>query len=138
LFTRLAFTQDDEETLVEYPDSSYGIDLGEGYEVLPDGDFIGGPGERGEYIDTDYGPTTQRGLEVFPAFQWRSERRPGVSREAPAVAGPYIYYEATTTPAEITEQKPLKEKKEDAEEEYIGTGVSAPVKYKKPEPEVTD
>ncbi|MGB2599691.1 MAG: hypothetical protein WBB86_06315 [Candidatus Omnitrophota bacterium] len=160
LFTHLAFAQDDDEMLVEYPDGSYGLDLGEEYEVLPDGDFIGGPAERGEYEDTDYGPTTRRGLEVFPDFRWsRGRKAKALEEEVPGRY--YIYYEATTTSAEIPEQKPLKEenvideyigtgvsgageykkpvkKEENAVDEYIGTGVSEAGEYKKPEPEVTD
>ena len=128
LFLHQAFAQDD-ETVVEYPDRSYGVDLGEDWQVMPDGEFIGDEATRGEYEDTVYGPTTEKGFEVFPDFHWDREKA-----KVPKVKAPeeyYIYYEATAVPAEITEELPPKG--EDTKGEYIGEGESGFVDYGEPE-----
>jgi hypothetical protein len=124
-----SFARDDDETVVEYPDRSYGVDLGEDWQVMPDGEFIGDEATRGEYEDTVYGPTTEKGLEIFPDFHWVKEKA-----KVPKVGAPdeyYIYYETTTAPAKIIEELPPKD--EDAEGVYIGEGKSGFVDYKEPE-----
>ncbi|MGB3057833.1 MAG: hypothetical protein WBC00_07815 [Candidatus Omnitrophota bacterium] len=109
LFSRYAFTQDDKVKMKEYPDGSYGIDLGDDWQVTPDGDFIGDQATRGEYVDTKYGPTTQEGFLLFPDFHWDGPAAKAAEKKA---AGKYfyIYYEATTTtPPEPGEEVPFEE-----------------------------
>ncbi|MFQ5953151.1 MAG: hypothetical protein ACE5JK_07090 [Candidatus Omnitrophota bacterium] len=101
LMFRFALAQkDDDDALVEYPDGSYGLDLGGGYEVTPEGEFLPDPDYRDEYVDTEYGPRTRKGFDVFPDFKW-----PGAGGIRPPAKAPkaphdyYIYDEATTSPA---------------------------------------
>jgi len=68
--------ESNDDGLREYPDGSYGVDLGGGYELIP-GEERGGPdqlilpaGYRQEYQDTRYGPTTNTGFAIFPDFEF--------------------------------------------------------------------
>ena len=148
MFLTLSFAQDDDESLIEYPDRSYGIDLGDDWQVMPDGGelkFVGDQATRGDYVDTaDYGPITRKGLEIFPEFYWRGPTAQA-AKKAEAAQTYLIYYEATTVPQTLPEDlsaegaratekireevESEKPEKKDKEEEatggwYIGTGES--------------
>lgn len=86
--SQLAFAEDD-DYLVTYPDGSYGVDLGGGYEVMPNREGRGGLGATGsrggelilpygyreDYKNTQYGAMTQRGFVTFPGFRFSDAAR---------------------------------------------------------------
>ena len=68
----------DNDGIVVYPDGRWGMDIGGGYQTMPDSNKADGtsgqtmvqPSEyRQEYKDTPYGPQTQQGLAIFPDFR---------------------------------------------------------------------
>ena len=91
----------DEGMLVEYPDGSYGIDMGGGYQTLPGGrggqtqELMLPPGYREDYRNTDYGAMTQDGLVIFPKFSFTpvADQR----KKEEESKGEYIFHEASTT-----------------------------------------
>ena len=84
----------DKERLIEYPDRSYGIDLGEDWQVTPEGEFIGDSATRSEYRDSRFGPTTDTGFVLFKDFHWVKPKVKKLEEEIYY----YIYHEATTAP----------------------------------------
>ena len=79
---------DDDDYLIQYPDGSYGVDLGGGFETLPTDDARRGAGAafgagelllpegyREDYKDTQYGAMTQRGFVTFPGFIFPDAKR---------------------------------------------------------------
>lgn len=90
------FAGDDE--LIVYPDGSFGIDLGEGYETMPDGELMPPGGYREDYKSTSYGAMTSKGFVVFPDFRFPGTRRKieKVKSEEKEI-NDYIFYEATTS-----------------------------------------
>lgn len=108
--------QDDDDYLIQYPDGSYGIDLGGGFETLPTDDARGrvggrpfGAGElllpegyREDYKDTQYGAMTQRGFVTFPGFIFPDAKRKEDAakkrlKEEEQEAKELIFHEDTTS-----------------------------------------
>lgn len=88
------FAGRDDDFVQEYPGGDYGLDLGEGYEVMPDGEFLPPAGYREDYKDTKYGPMTDKGFIDFPGFRFRSSEKPTVEKRKEEKD--YIFHEATT------------------------------------------
>ena len=67
----------DEPGIVEYPGGDYGIDIGGGYGIMPDGTMLEPAQYRDSYRDTKYGPMTQTGFVNFPGFSFTDAVAPG-------------------------------------------------------------
>ena len=117
----------DKERLVEYPDRSYGIDLGDDWQVTPEGEFIGDSATRGTYQDSRFGPTTETGFVLFKDFHWV---KPKVKKPEEEVYY-YIYHEATTVPPpEETAEGETETEKKEIEDVYIGEADTGMIYYK--------
>jgi len=89
-----------DDFLVEYPDGRYGVDLGGGYEVDPDGQTIMPQGYREPYQDTFYGPTSQKGLLLFPEFSFQeSTRKAKAAKEKEDKMSDQMFIEGDSTTA---------------------------------------
>ncbi len=70
----------DDNMLIEYPDGNYGMNLGGGYQTIPDRNSPGGqktmlPADyRSPYTDSQYGPMTPQGLPIFPDFRFDKKK----------------------------------------------------------------
>jgi hypothetical protein len=95
------FAWEDESGLMEYPGGDYGIDMGGGYEVTPDGRILPPQGYRDDYRDTKYGPMTQTGFVVFPGFEFADVKAGGEveKKKQEEETKELIFYEYTTSPA---------------------------------------
>ncbi|MGD2279006.1 MAG: hypothetical protein PVH45_02780 [Candidatus Omnitrophota bacterium] len=117
----------DKERLVEYPDRSYGIDLGDDWQVTSDGEFIGDSATRGEYRDSRFGPTTDAGFVLFKDFHWVKPKE----KEPEERVYYYIYHEATTAPPpEEPAESPAGTEKKETGDVYIGEADTGMVYYK--------
>jgi hypothetical protein len=65
-----ASAERDESGIVAYPGGDYGIDIGGGYGIMPDGTMLEPEQYRDSYRDTKYGPMTQTGFVNFPSFSF--------------------------------------------------------------------
>ena len=59
-----------DDNIVVYPDGEYGIDLGGGYQAMPDGTQLLPEGYRDPISDSKYGPQTPEGYMLFPGFKF--------------------------------------------------------------------
>jgi hypothetical protein len=87
--------------LREYPDGSYGLDLGGGYDLEPEGDIQPPSPYREDYRSTPYGPSLGRGFEVFPStldYGKPSPKKTEDEKERDKQLKGYVFYEATTSP----------------------------------------
>ena len=92
---------EEDDGLKEYPDGSYGIDMGSGYETMPDGEFIPPSGYRDEYRDTKYGAMTDKGFVVFPGFRFdKPAKKAEVGKKEEEIED-YIFHEPTTSTSMI-------------------------------------
>ena len=91
----------DNTGLQEYPGGDYGVDLGGGYEVTPDGQLLPPQGYRDDYRKTKYGPMTQTGFVVFPGFEFADSAAASdaAKKKEEEKTGALIFYEYTTSPA---------------------------------------
>jgi hypothetical protein len=94
--------EDDDAGIVEYPDGSWGMDIGGGYQAMPSKsgrgyDFEPATPYREDYKDTRYGPMTRGGFVDFPAFKFEAGDEKKKEEELPVED--YIFYESTTTSA---------------------------------------
>jgi hypothetical protein len=65
----------DNNFIKEYPDGSFGMDMGGGYEIAPVGDngeeeILPPEGYRDTYVNTKYGPMTREGFSFYPEFRF--------------------------------------------------------------------
>jgi hypothetical protein len=87
----------DDGMLIEYPDGNYGIDMGGGYQTIPDKKSEDGqktmlpPVYRDEYSNTQYGPMTHKGLPIFPDFRWEKKKEEDKKKEQKD----QVFYEST-------------------------------------------
>jgi len=63
------FAGNKEDMVRVYPDGGYGIDMGGGYKVLPDGEVLQPEGYREPYQDTEYGPIVNDKFLFFPGYK---------------------------------------------------------------------
>ncbi|MBD3379934.1 MAG: hypothetical protein GF408_05670 [Candidatus Omnitrophica bacterium] len=90
----LFVSADEEDGVQMYPGGDYGIDLGGGYEMMPDGELLAPSGFREDYQNTRYGPLAGEGFVVFPDFRFISDKSKKKEKEEPAEE--YIFHPATT------------------------------------------
>lgn len=104
----------DDDGVVTYPDGGWGMDIGGGYQSLPDREVEGHDGElvdvsgemvmpegyRADYRDTPYGAMTQEGFVLFPKFKFQDVKRreKKEEEEKEELLREQIFYEATTRP----------------------------------------
>ena len=97
-----AFAGSNDTGLQEYPGGDYGVDLGGGYEVTPDGQLLPPQDYRDDYRNTEYGPMTQTGFVVFPGFEFADSAAASSAakkKEEEDKAKALIFYSYTTSPA---------------------------------------
>lgn len=89
----------DDGMIIEYPDGNYGLDMGGGYQTIPDKKSPSGEktmlpvAYRDEYSNTEYGPMTHKGLPIFPDFRWEKKKEEDKKKEQKD----YVFYESTST-----------------------------------------
>jgi len=87
-----------DDWVVEYPDGDYGIDMGGGYEEMPDrhgGEVLPPKGYREDYMDTQYGPLVQDKFLIFPDFEFPEDKKK--EEEEDKETKDLIFHESTTT-----------------------------------------
>ncbi|MBD3296284.1 MAG: hypothetical protein GF392_02835 [Candidatus Omnitrophica bacterium] len=87
--------------LREYPDGSYGLDLGGGYDLEPQGDIQPPAPYREDYRSTPYGPSLGRGFEVFPSslnYGKPPPKKTEDEKQRDKELKGYVFHEATTSP----------------------------------------
>ncbi|MEA3488852.1 MAG: hypothetical protein U9R44_00715 [Candidatus Omnitrophota bacterium] len=93
------FAGGDDDGVVEYPDGSYGYDIGGGYGYMPDGKTIMPEGYRDPLADSEYGPMTQEGFLIFPKFRFPdSATREKKQKADKKKIEEMMFEEATTQP----------------------------------------
>lgn len=101
-FVRHAYCSAENRNMVrEYPDGSYGLDLGGGYDLEPEGDIQPPSPYREDYRSTPYGPSLGRGFEVFPStldYGKPSPKKTEEEKQRDKELKGYVFYEATTSP----------------------------------------
>jgi len=65
----------DDDFVQRYPGGDYGLDVGAGYQLMPEGEFLPPSGYREDYKDTKYGPMTQRGFSLFQNFRFSDSKK---------------------------------------------------------------
>ncbi|MBD3425635.1 MAG: hypothetical protein GF409_00205 [Candidatus Omnitrophica bacterium] len=97
--------QRDEGGVVEYPDGALGMDIGGGYQAMPDEqgdeyDVLPAPEYREPYKSTRYGAQLDEGfVGTFPGFSFKERGTPSpqLREEQELEIEEYIFYESTTT-----------------------------------------
>lgn len=86
--------RNDERGIVAYPGGDYGVDIGGGYGIMPDGTMLEPEQYRDSYRDTKYGPMTPTGFVNFPNFSFPDAAAPG-EPETDDMAKPeeFIFYQ---------------------------------------------
>ncbi|MDD3089656.1 MAG: hypothetical protein PHT95_06910 [Candidatus Omnitrophica bacterium] len=87
----------DDGLIVEYPDGSWGVDLGDQYVTAADGTMVMSPDYREDYMNTPYGALTSQGFTVFPSFNFAGsigKVDPTQKRTEDVI----VMYETTTSP----------------------------------------
>lgn len=88
----------DDDGIVEYPDGNWGMDIGGGYQTMPDGSMVQPAGYREEYKNTDYGAQTREGFVVFPNFRFDDQKGPSPSEVKETYEKEMIFYASSTGP----------------------------------------
>ncbi|MDD5633937.1 MAG: hypothetical protein PHW46_01515 [Candidatus Omnitrophica bacterium] len=68
------FAGRDDGFVQDYPGGDYGLDLGGGYESMPDGTLLTPSAYRDDYVSTKYGPMTHEGFVIFPGYDFADTR----------------------------------------------------------------
>ncbi len=92
----------DERSMQRYPGGEYGMSIGGGYAMAPDGELIEPSEYRDPYIDTEYGPLTRKGFLLFPGYEVGGSAAPRPVKEEKAKIEDFIFHEATTSAEETT------------------------------------
>jgi len=79
-FSAFAGRSRNDNFLRTYPDGSMGIDIGGGYEVAPVGKggrekLLMPEGYRDNFVNTRFGPMTQKGFSFYPDFKFSDTQR---------------------------------------------------------------
>jgi hypothetical protein len=83
----------DEDAMQRYPGGEYGMDIGGGYAMTPDGQLLEPSEYRDPYIDTKYGPLTRKGFMFFPQDKVGGSTTPKPV-EKKAEVKDFIFFEA--------------------------------------------
>jgi hypothetical protein len=88
----------DNDGIVEYPDGNWGMDIGGGYQTMPDGSMVQPSAFRQEYVNTDYGAQTREGFVVFPNFRFDDQKGPPPSEVKETYEKEIMFYASSTGP----------------------------------------
>ena len=96
----------DDEIVRTYPDGSYGMDIGGGYQVAPVGpdgreEVLMPEQYRQDYEDSRFGPMMKEGFLMFPDFKFsdapKREAQPKAKEKEEREIKEQIFHQATTS-----------------------------------------